>query len=426
MFCHQSHSKASRNSAGHTGKSLLPPSGPPPIQALMTPGMFKASTPDTDPSTRYTENPFAKEVEELLAEYREIDGVSKAEIYGRFRVLHRLEHAVYKWNSKCSFSEDDDQIQAPPHAGGMLRLLQDVQNEHDRLTEMLISMGMTPYMPDWDNMLEDKQESMKTLWRDVIGDKNLKVEDDTDTDHTLKAVGVPNFRTRVHAMNARLMTTSYGRAILDEICHFHSDPIKVSARYTRGERPGVTMSRAPITATSTAKLIHLPSTWTDIESSVCDDTWKTTVSDRLKETEQRINISEAHLRRKAEQKIKKQKGAALPMKEIAPDSTTTEEVPGDDFLSLDVEKETLGPERLHPSFIRYAGHLMFFSELERKGGKWGDDGYDVKDKTWGGNELWKKIIEDRESILRTEHHLPTRQFVHVQHNPIWYRSGVVR
>ncbi|MGP2439266.1 M91 family zinc metallopeptidase [Streptomyces sp. JW3] len=114
--------------------------------------------------------------------------------------LDALEHEVYRWFAASRGASDADKKLVAD-------VMDEIQAEHRRYTRFVVQGGFTPHMEG------PVSDTSRETWAKLSGNQGVTVAETGEND-------VPagdDFKTSVHAMNARLMSRPHGRTLLDAL-----------------------------------------------------------------------------------------------------------------------------------------------------------------------------------------------------------------
>ncbi|BDD03284.1 hypothetical protein AUTU_07670 [Aureibacter tunicatorum] len=421
----------------------------------------------------YQRNPFLPHIEHLLDEFEHIRGLSPDELRAKNKIIYEIQHEIYRWNDKFHFfkksasnphlpegytkatveyesrgKKREEEFFLPPHAVAMLKLLNDSQNELERLMIHFWEQKILPYVPD---MIEEAQASstsrghdpnsrqeLEELWAKIIEGDKLVVKGAQWYDEEMLEKGVGDFKSRVHTLHAQLMTSSTGRVLLRNIIEHLDHKLYIQSlrslnygqnnRMLRKAGEGNDFFAFPFY--NYLESIFLPHVWSEAEVSAFDEDWLLAAEEGIDVRELAFSMSMRRSEKKVSEMAKKRApdGELAEISEHARDKGISQnpearEVNVYENIDLISSSDQQGGEVLAPSFIRYANMLYAAVDAQRHGlNRSAYSTMPLEQKMTWGPDHWKRIIEECDNGLRIEHNLPRRKYLSIQKNPVWYRS----
>jgi hypothetical protein len=134
--------------------------------------------------------------------------------------LDVLEHDVYRWFAASRGASDADKRPAA-------EVMDEIRAEHSRYTRFVVQGGFAPRMEG------PVSDTSRETWARLSGNQGVTVAETGEND-------VPagdDFKTSVHAMDARLMSRPHGRTLLDALVADFGNKPQVTVKAIDNARP---------------------------------------------------------------------------------------------------------------------------------------------------------------------------------------------
>ncbi|BDD03291.1 hypothetical protein [Aureibacter tunicatorum] len=417
--------------AGGEGLYKMPPVYEQPIQALMKERDLLGMV-DVQGGDALDLEAVMKPVYDLVAMIKAYHETPRSEeIYRRFEMLDSMEHYIYSWHSSNPIHEEKP---LPHHTRLMMRLLDDVQIEHEMLVSELLKQGKAPWLPEAKQKMSSvKSSKLQEYWAQLVGGAaNIELAPMVEHDKLMQGQGAlekwvkkkfskskqwpEELFVKFMALNAKLLTTPYGRLIFENLFENKKGGLIVRPFHVPDENIGSIVAWPHGIIDRKKAAVNIPSQWKDTDISVYDETADVLVNEKPYTREEVHRVPEAGLKRDA---------ASMEMGDM--DKIDEEDL----WMEVSCRPETKqspkfkkGNEVLFPRFIEYGSALaqaMNFVNMKDQAIKLEiQQEYKVNPelKPWRSSRQHYAVTQI-ENQLREEHGLPLRKYMHSNTRPLW-------